>query len=121
MIQILSFRGHQKLKEYGIIQRKMTVDDHIGDILGIESDHSVDHVADDILSGDDLGTGLEIGQFEFDHHGHEEDATRHLPILNGWLKLQGAKKAKHWVVIIGSHLLWSARKETIQDDTLYKQ
>lgn len=91
MIRILSYKP--PLDMPAGITKAMTVDDHIDDILGSgtddDSEHSHHLVAADIISDEDLGTGVEISSFDFDthsHHGSDLD-PRHLPKLSGWLKL----------------------------------
>ena len=84
----------------------------------------LDGIAADILSEDEAETQEYGSLFTCDEDVSEQPATiSELPSFSGWLSLNGAERGaqKMWVVIKGSHLLWSKKEIKIEDDKSFKE
>merc|ERR1719334_2639055 len=81
----------------------------------------LDGLASDILASDSGGEDDGYNQmWHFDHSQHDQHShISKFPTFSGWLKLAG--KHRRWVVLKGSHLLWSPRQPKITDDRQIEQ
>lgn len=78
----------------------------------------LDGLADDILSDNDQETEQYGSLFTFDA-SEQPVALSDLGSFSGWLVMN--RTHRKWVVISGSHLLWSKREKQIGDDKLKTQ